>query len=219
MVSSTNDNKIPSAFEEFRQTFEPLQSELPILTDRCTGAKYCECHIKASKLVTLGTNNVPLDPEHQAQYRANRELVVNAPAFLRMQQDAKQGRSFSNIVTEYTKDFDEAHPIKIIGGQHRFQAIQAALTDGQDEYHGVKVYFDLNKDQRVDVQLISNTNIAVSKDWIDRVQETAKGGALRDWCQAVGLLKPSQQFTDKYRRGSAISVQMARTFITNFVTG
>jgi hypothetical protein len=212
-------NAEPATFQEFKQEFEPLQNQLQILVDKCTGAKYCECHIRAQKLVDFATKDMPLDPDRQPQYRANRELVIDAPAFLKMQQDAKQGRSFSNIVGEYTKDFDKAHPLKIIGGQHRFEAIQSALAEGQNEYHGVKVYFDLDKDQRVDVQLISNTNIAISKDWIDRVQETAKGGALRDWCQAAGLLKPLQQFTDKYRRGGPISVQMARTFITNFYKG
>jgi hypothetical protein len=210
---------LPAAFDKFRQKFEPRQNDLPIVIDKCTGAKYCECLVRASKLMALATTDVPLDPEDEEFYRANREPVVNAPAFLKMVEDAKRGRSFSNIVAEYTEEFDDTHPLKIIGGQHRFAAIQAALSEGQDEYHGVKVYFNLTKDQRVDVQLISNTNIAISKDWIDRVQDTAKGGALRDWCQNVGLLKPGQQFTDQYRRGGAISVQMARTFITNFYVG
>jgi hypothetical protein len=113
--------------------------------DQCTGAQFCECHVRADKLVTLGTTYASLDAEHP-EYKANREVDVNHQAFRRMKQDATKGRSFSNIVTEYRKGEDSAHPLKIIGGQHRFEAIQSALP-GQNEYHGVKVYFDLNTDQ------------------------------------------------------------------------
>src|SRR5207302_1534816 len=131
------------------------------------------CHVKASKLLNLGTVDVPLDPERQAEYRANRAVVEDDAAFLKMKQDAAKGRSFSNIVAEYTKDFDSEHPLKIIGGQHRFEAIRSAK--GQDKYHGIKLYVDLNKNQRMDVQLISNTNIEIGRDLIDRILETAKG--------------------------------------------
>ena len=136
-----------------------------------------------------------------------------------MIKDAKQKRSFSNIVAEYTKEFDSEHPLKIIGGQHRYEAIRAALPDGIDEYHGVKVYLGLDMTQRLDVQLISNTNIAISGDLFDRLQETFQGPELRDWCQAVGLLPPGEDFADSYERGGPISVKMARTFITNYFKG
>jgi hypothetical protein len=136
-----------------------------------------------------------------------------------MIKDAKQKRSFSNIVAEYTKEFDAEHPLKIIGGQHRFEAIRAALKDGVDEYHGVKVHFGLDMKQRLDVQLISNTNIAISGDLFDRLQETFQGPGLRDWCQSAGLLESGQDFADSYERGGPISVKMARTFITNYFKG
>ena len=136
-----------------------------------------------------------------------------------MIRDAKQRRSFSNIVAEYTKEFDSEHPLKIIGGQHRFEAIRAALPDGIDEYHGVKVYLGLDMTQRLDVQLISNTNIAISGDLFDRLQETFQGPELRDWCQAVGLLQGEEDFADSYEKGGPISVKMARTFITNYFKG
>jgi len=71
----------------------------------------------------------------------------------RVKDDAKHGRTFSNIVAEFTRDFDPDRPIKIIGGQHRFQAISEALAVGVDEWHGLKVYFGLNMEQRLDVQL------------------------------------------------------------------
>ena len=163
--------------------------------------------------------DVPLDPEDQSDYRANREIVLNSSAFRTMKEDAKEKRSFSNIVAEYTKEFDSQHPLKIIGGQHRFEAIREALVVGVDQYHGVKVYVGLDIRQRLDVQLISNTNIAISGDLFDRLQETFQGPQLRDWCQAVGLLESGQDFADSYERGGPISVRMVRTFITNYFLG
>lgn len=207
--------------QEFSQTCEPLEraTALYVLTDEKTGAKYCECHIKASKLIALGTTDVPLDPEGQPEYRANRDIWSDHVAFGRMQEDAKERRTFSNIVAEFTTDFDSSHPIKIIGGQHRFQAIREALGADVDEHHGVKVYFGLNSEQRLDVQLISNTNIAVSNDLYDRMQETVLGPDLRNWCQEVGLLEERSDFSDKRKRGKQITVQFARTFIVNYYKG
>lgn len=129
------EKDINAAFESFAEEFEPLETkssavgggELFVLVDKKTGAHFCECHISASKLIELGTVDVPLDPEDQADYRANREVVEDAYAFERMKEDALARRSFSNIVAEYTKEFDSVHPLKIIGGQHRFEAISAAL--------------------------------------------------------------------------------------------
>jgi hypothetical protein len=217
---ASNSGKGSAAFQAFLKVFSPLEApNVLLLADRRTDAKYCECHVKASKLIPLGTTDVPLDPDEQADYRANRELVANAAAYTRMIEDAKLGRSFSNLVAEFTTDFDKDHPMKIIGGQHRFEAIREALSTGVDEYHGVKVYFDLNLDQRLDVQLISNTNIAISGDLFDRMHETAMGPQLRNWAQAVGLLDEGQDFADRRARGGQISVQLARTFILNYFAG
>ena len=221
MKNSTKASSPESAaFDAFLLAFEPLEApHVKLLTDHRTGARYCECHVKAEKLIGLGTTDVPLDPEEQAEYRANRELVEDAPAYERMVSDAHDRRTFSNIVAEYTTDFGEATPLKIIGGQHRFQAIKSALEKGVDEYHGVKVYFDLNTEQRLDVQLISNTNIAISGDLFDRMHETVMGPQLRTWCQNVGLLEKGKDFADRRLRGGPISVQLARTFILNYFAG
>ncbi len=207
--------------EDVRSTMNPLEqgASLAILVDRRTGARYCECHVKAQYLVEHGTTDVPLDPDAQAEYRANRDVVENSTAFARMKEDAANGRSFSNIVGEFTTEFDPDHPFKIIGGQHRFEAIRSALADGVNEYHGIKVYLGLDLDQRLDVQLISNTNIAISTDLFDRMQETAKGPKLREWCQEVGLLEAGVDFADRRARGGPISVQVARTFILNYFRG
>jgi hypothetical protein len=216
-----SDRQVTGLLHDFAKEFEPLESteQLIELTDARTGARYCECHLKGSKIISLGTIDVPLDPDEQSDYRANREIVLNSSAFHNMKDDAKKLRSFSNIVAEYTKEFDDAHPLKIIGGQHRFEAIREALGHGVDVYHGVKVYLGLDIRQRLDVQLISNTNIAISGDLFDRLQETFQGPQLREWCQTSGLLQSGQDFADRYERGGPISVRMARTFITNYFLG
>ena len=74
-----------------------------------------------------------------------------------MKNDAVKRRSFSNLVLEYSTEYNEEYPLKVIGGQHRHEAIRLAAEPGIDEYHGVKVYFGLTPEQRYDVQLISNT--------------------------------------------------------------
>jgi len=214
--------KIPEALiQQFINSLEPAESAetLHVFIDARTSALYSECHIKADKLISLATTDVPLDPEEQPEYRANREIVADHSAFLTMKDDAKRRRSFSNIVTEYTTEFDEDHPLKVIGGQHRYEAIKEALAAGVNEIHGIKVYFGLTSEQRLDAQLISNTVIAVPTDLFDRMQETMRGPELRDWCQKVGLLEPGQDFADKRERGAQITVRAARTFILNYVFG
>ncbi|MHB8606801.1 MAG: hypothetical protein ACYDCG_00675 [Candidatus Acidiferrales bacterium] len=212
---------VDSVVQKFVQEFKPLEANdvFHVLVDARTNARYCECHIQANKLVPLSTTDVPLDPEDQPEYRANREIVTSHMAFERMQQDAKQRRSFSNLVAEFTVEYDADHPLKIIGGQHRYQAIKEAFEAGVDEFHGVKVYFGLDLEQRLDVQLISNTVIAVSADLYDRMQETVRGPELRNWCHKVGLLASDQDFADKRQRGAPITVKTARTFIMNYYAG
>lgn len=102
--------------EAFLGTLEPLEASdlVYVLVDARTKARYCECHIRASKLVPLSTTDVPLDPEDQPEYRANREIVTSHYAFEKMQQDAKERRSFSNLVTEFTTEYDLDHPLKIM---------------------------------------------------------------------------------------------------------
>ncbi|SFO51404.1 hypothetical protein SAMN05216567_10124 [Variovorax sp. OK605] len=199
---------------------EPLEKgHLVVLRDVRTGAIFVECHVRANYLIKLGTVDVPLDPEEQAEYRANREIVEDHVAFEQMKEDALQKRTFSNLVCEFTRAFDSTRPLKIVGGQHRFTAIQGALSQGVDELHGLKVYFGLDNEQRIDVQLISNTNIAVSTDLFDRMQETLAGPQLRNWCQKAGLLPEGQDFADKRARAAPLTVRAARTFIVNYFLG
>lgn len=209
-------------FEEdisrFVELFAPLEKDsLTVLRDHRTQAVFLECHIRASKITSLGTTDVPLDAEASADYRANRDVVADHAAFEQMRSDAVEGRRFSNIVAEFVEG--ETLPLKIIGGQHRFEAIKEAQEENVDIEHGVKVYFQLDNEQRLDVQIISNTNISVSKELLDRMYETLAGAELRDWCQKCGLLEKKQDFADKTGRGNPITVKEARSFICNYYLG
>lgn len=205
-----------SIVQQFEEQFEPYEvGNLVLLKDNMTNAQYCECHIRASKLVSAATIDAPLDPS-QPGYKANRQLLTDEPAFLQMKEDALKKRKFSNIVAEFVPGTNL--PLKIIGGQHRFEAIRHAAENKIDELHGLKVYFDLDMKQRLDVQTISNTNLAISGALVDRLKETFRGPSLRDWCQDVGLLKAGQDFSDKTGRGT-FPVHLARSFIANFYLG
>ena len=204
--------------ETFVTRFSPLERDnLTILRDHRTQAVFIECHISASKLIELGTTDVPLDAEGSPDYRANRDIVADHSAFEQMRTDAFEGRRFSNIVAEFSEDEDQ--PLKIIGGQHRFEAINDAHKEGVDFEHGVKVYFKLDNEQRLDVQIISNTNISVSKELLDRMYETLAGAELRQWAQKCGLLDKGQDFADKPGRTNPITVKEARSFIVNYFLG
>jgi hypothetical protein len=215
--------KVLKEIQAFLSNFLILESinssDLFIFKDFKNDALFTECHISAEQLIALSTTEASLDPENQPEYRSNREVVTDAPAFLQMKQDAQQGRVFSNLVAEFDTSYESDKPLKIIGGQHRFQAIIGALTFHKDKFHGVKVYFSLNSEQRLDVQLISNTNIEISADLLDRMQETLRGPELRSWCQKVGLLAEGTDFADRRAKDKPISVRLARSFIVNFVRG
>ena len=211
---------VEETIAEFVETCRPIEkTRFHVFVDVRTKAWYCECHVRAKTLIEHGTIDVPLDPDEQADYRANRDIVEDHAAYEKMREDALAHRTFSNIVAEFNTEFDPDSPLKIIGGQHRFNAIENALKKGVNELHGVKVYFGLDADQRLDVQLISNTNIAASTDLFDRMQETLLGPELRDWCQRVGLLESKKDFADKRQMGKPITVRAARTFIVNYYRG
>jgi hypothetical protein len=220
-IRPKKQEKLEEVITSFFNATEPVEKNFVVFTDFYTNAYYIEIHILASRLVELGTVDVPLDPEEQAEYRANRELSEDHNAFIKMKLDALEGRTFSNIIAEYCPE-EEKYPIKIIGGQHRYVSIKDALEGdpSQNQYHGLKVYFDLDTQQRLDIQLISNTNIDVSPDLLDRMYETVKGGPqLRNWCQRAGFLESGQDFADKRQKTTQITVRMARSFILSYFEG
>lgn len=212
--------EIEEKIAEFVKEFSPIESDVMLVfKDNCTNAVFIECHIQADKLLNNSTIDVPLDPDNQSDYRANRDVVDDHAAFIKMKSDAESKRAFSNLVAEYSTNYNKSCPLKIIGGQHRYLAIKEAFEKSINEYHGVKVYFSLDKTQRLDVQLISNTNIAVSSDLLDRMSETVKGPELRNWCQSIGLLEAKEDFSDKKERGGNITVRGARSFILSYCEG
>jgi hypothetical protein len=216
------NSEVPAELEasvlEFCDTFDPLErTSMIVLVDDFTGAAFTECHVSASIICSLGTTDVPLDPDESPEYRANRDIVISHSAFEQMKSDAISGRKFSNIVCEFSPSKEKS--LEVVGGQHRFEAILSALAEGQDVHHGVKVYFSLTKEQRLDVQVISNTNISVPTDLLDRMYATLEGADLRVWCQKVDLLEKGQDFADKNKRGNPITVKEARTFIVNYWLG
>ncbi len=217
------NSTLPSSTQELLKDFvgkcTPIEKTLHVFVDAKIDAYYSECHLMAANLMKLCTIDVPLDPEEQAEYRANREIVEDDVAFDQMKTDAKDKRTFSNIVAEYDTSHDPKHPIKIIGGQHRYVAIKGAFDGGTNVHHGMKIYFGLNKEQRLDVQLISNTNIDVSSDLYDRLQETAIGPQLRSWSQGVGFLDSGKDFSAKRQKGSAVTVRSVRSFILSYYQG
>ena len=197
---------LEAAVFDFCAKYAPLEREgMVVLVDDLTGAAFSECHILAASMCDNGITDVPLDPDDSPEYRANRDIVTSHSAFEQMKTDAHAGRKFSNIVCEYSPT--SSNPLEIIGGQHRFEAISAAVTAGVNVHHGVKVYFALTKEQRLDVQVISNTNISVPTDLLDRMYATLEGADLRQWCQKCGLLEKGQDFSDKNKRGNPITVK------------
>jgi hypothetical protein len=214
--------------EEFAKsvpTYE-VKSHLSLLVflDSKSGAFYCECHISAKDIVDKMDPDAVIDPELQEEFRANRELEPDNFYFLQMVEDARKGRTFSDIVIEYNTGYKESNPLKILGGQHRMEAIKRALEeDNVDKVHGIKVYFNLNKDQRAETMRISNTNISVSSDLRDRIEEQRlePAGMLRNFCYVTGLLKKGEDFGDKKRFAEEFNptVRMIRSLLVNFYEG
>ncbi|MHA2039409.1 MAG: hypothetical protein ACW98X_23540 [Promethearchaeota archaeon] len=191
-----------------------------ILFDLKTKVFYTECHIKKEELIKLKDDDATIDPEYQEEYRLNRTLQPTNPDFLIMKEDAAKGRQFSDIVIEYNKEYREENPLKILGGQHRAKAIEG----NSPEYtpHGIRVYFNLNKDQRAEIARISNTNINIADDLLDRMEEQRLDppNKLRNFAQKIGLLKSGQDFGDKKTSKEDLpTIRLMRTFIVNFYAG
>jgi hypothetical protein len=190
-----------------------------IFQDGASKAYYIKCSILASVASKLCDLNAKLDVESPDSYRANRQLFLKHLTYQRMEADAGKGREFNDIIVEYNTEYSPELPLKVWGGQHRVKAISNAYSKS-DRYHGFRIFFGLNKDQRTEVALISNTNIAVSNDTFDRmIEETMFGDVLRKWCQQVGFLNENEDFPDVGSRSEKITVKKARSFVVNFYLG
>jgi hypothetical protein len=191
-----------------------------LLQDGKSLAYYIECHINAETGIPLVDMDAVLDPEEQEQFRLQRELQPENMAFLRMCQDARENRQFSDIIAEYDSSYRPEIPLKILGGQHRVEATRRALDEEEvSRYHGFRVYFNLTSDQRNEIAQVANTNIAISTDLIDRMQETVRGPQLRNFCHKTGMLPTTEDFADRRSPEGKITVRLARTFLVNFLEG
>jgi hypothetical protein len=224
-IDDDTKNQIQKFFEEINTLEKKINKPLIILEDKRIKAFYTECHILAEHLINLMDLDPSIDPDYQEDFRSNRNFEPTNPDYLTMVDDAKKGRQFSDIVIEYNPSPDYKRPekpLKVFGGQHRSHAILEAFKEKINLYHGIRVYFNLNMEQRWNVAIISNTNIHVSNDLRDRMDEQSMRPAnkLRDWCYKVGLLdeKKKEDFSSK-RTQDIITVRLIRTFIINFYMG
>lgn len=225
VVPSTHDLRaeVESKVKSFLGRYRTYETEnnvpLVLLLDKRSEAYYLICHLDSKWLVNGADTDAVLDPEETEDYKLNREIYTDNYAYQLMEADAIKGRSFEDIVIEYDTSYKTAKPLKVFGGQHRIKAIIEASKQGVSSIHGVRVYFDLSVEQRVNIAMVNNTSIAVSNDLLDRMQEEWLGANLRNWCQSVGLLGQDQNFADRRSPEGVPTVRVARTLVINFFLG
>lgn len=220
------DSETLAEATEFYELIDTLEKQLDrkliLLHDKRTDAIYTECHVLAETLIDRMDIDVPIDPDFQPQFRANRDFRPNDQTYIKMVEDSKHGRQFSDIIIEYdTKHEKPEKPLKILGGQHRSLAIKESLPT-INRYHGVRVYFNLNKDKRTELYVVSNTNIDVPPDLLDRLEEQGllPPNKLREFAWEIGLLELGKDFSErKATEEDDIPVRTIRTFIINFYNG
>jgi len=220
-----NSNGVPSEIElelqAFLKQFPPYElqkgAKLCLYFDKKSKAYYLLCHLEGSVLAQYSDINATLGNDDEDEiYKLNRDLTIDQTAYKDMEKDAAEGRSFEDIVLEFDKSYRQAKPLKVYGGQHRINAISINEKTNGNILHGVRVYFGLSREQKVEIAMVNNTAIAVPNDLIDRMREQLLGSELRNWCQKVGLLESGQDFADR-RSPEIPTVRIARTLIVNFV--
>jgi hypothetical protein len=222
-TNAKSDQKVQKTVEDFLGKVVTLEAKLRmplvIFQDGVNNSYYVKCNILARDAAELFDLDAKINLTSAESFRSNRNLLLNSKTYEKMKDDATKGREFNDIIVEYNTDYNPGRPLKVWGGQHRLHAID----DGKKEsnrYHGFRVFFDLSKEQRTEVALVSNTNIGVSNDTFDRMlEETVFGDKLRKWCQRVGFLKANEDFPDVGSTAERITVKRARSFIVNFYLG
>lgn len=213
-------SNISSLLEDFKKSFITVEATAgltPILfEDERSKAHYIIVHLAANTIAKISDLEAVLTPEDGEEYKLNRDIYTDNYAYQVMKEDACKGRRFEDIVVEFDPSYRQDKPLKVFGGQHRVTAITEAIKSGQNQSHGLRIYFGLNEEQRLDVAKANNTAIAVANDLLDRMQEDYLGNELRTWCQGVGFLDAAQNFADKRSAIGIPTVRIARTFITNF---
>lgn len=215
--------KIEDRLRDFLNEYQPYEtvggSRLPVYLDTKSAAFYISCHLTGRILAETTDSEAVLDNDEEDEiYKLNREITEDQAAYKQMEQDALGGRSFEDIVLEYDQSYRPKKPLKVYGGQHRLRAISKAVDAWGDTLHGVRVYFCLNREQKVEIARVNNTAIAVPNDLLDRMQEQLLGSELREWCQRVGLLDEGEDFADR-RSPDRPTVRIIRTFVVNYYKG
>jgi len=220
---SPEPNVIKS-IESFLNAFQPhevrMGTKLILYLDQKSGAYYLMCHLDGDVLGQHCDLEASLDANEEEDeiYKLNREITEDQAAYKLMEEDARNGRSFEDLVLEYDTSYRAAKPLKVYGGQHRLRAITKAGSNKGAALHGARVYFDLSREQKVEIATVSNTSIAVPNDLLDRMREQLLGSELRDWSQAVGLLDKGVDFADR-RSPDMPTVRIVRTSLLNFYLG
>lgn len=214
---------VTEKINEFLKTFEPREvsshAKLVLCFDEKSGAYYFICHLDAKSLAESCDLEATLDGGNDDEiYKLNRDIYEDQSAFKAMEDDALSGRSFEDLVVEYDTSYRKDKPLKVYGGQHRMKAIAKAVKQKASVSHGIRVYFDLSREQKVEIATVNNTSIAVPNDLLDRMREQLIGSELRDWCQAVGLLPRDRDFADK-KSPDIPTVRVARTLLVNYFLG
>lgn len=209
--------------EKFLEQFRPyelaMDSKLCLYFDRKSNAFYIACHLEGRTLAQMCDSNATLDPgEEDELFKLNREITEDQAAFKLMAEDAAAGRSFEDLVLEFDPRYGKQKPLKVYGGQHRLAAISKSQPLQQHILHGVRVYFNLSREQKVEIATVNNTAIAVPNDLLDRMREQLLGNELRNWCQHVGLLEEGIDFADR-RSPEIPTVRIARTLLVNYYLG
>lgn len=216
-------SEITEKIELFCKAFQPYElaggGNAFLFKDEKSGAFYLTCHLPGSVLAQHCDTDAALDGDEEDEiYKLNRDIQENQAAYLIMEQDALKGRSFEDIVLEYDTSYRPKKPLKVYGGQHRLRAITKAQPQKATTLHGVRVYFGLSRQQKVEIATINNTVITVAYDLLDRMHEQSLGAELREWCQKVGLLEQRSDFADR-RSPDVLTVRLARTLLVNFYLG
>jgi hypothetical protein len=207
-------------FLKIFRTFEENNGvKLLLLRDKRSNAFYLNSHLDSKVLASKTDSEAVLDPTESEDYKLNREIYTDNYAYRLMESDALKGRSFEDLVVEYDTSYRPDRPLKVFGGQHRIMAIMEAVKKNVSVVHGVRIYFGLSIEQKVNIAMANNTSIAVSNDLLDRMQEDLLGADLRNWCQTVGLLDERQNFVDRRSPEGIPTVRIARTLLVNFYLG
>jgi len=210
--------------KEFLDNFKPYEIkngiQLLLYFDEKSGSYYFICHLDSATLVSNCDLEASIDADEDEDviYKLNRDIIEDETAYKNMEEDAFKGRSFEDMVFEYDTSYNSNKPLKVYGGQHRIRAISKALEQKGKVVHGVRVYFDLSREQKVEIATVNNTSIVVPNDLLDRMREQLLGSELRDWCQTIGLLGVREDFSDR-KSPDAPTVRIARTLLVNFYMG